>query len=278
MGRSASHVTLECALQTQANLALIAEEVREKQQTLDQLADEVARLVQRRAEAGRSYGVVLVPEGLIEFVPEIQQLIAELNRLLAAKADVTGLGPGARQAFESLPERIQQQLLLDRDAHGNVQVSRIETEQLLIEKVQQRLGRPFQTLAHFFGYEGRCAQPSNFDAAYTYALGRLAAVLAASGKTGYLCSLRELIREPARWRPVGVPLTSMMRIETRKGKDVPVVARALVRTSAEPFRSFAAWRDGWGLEDAYVHPGPIQYFGPPAIADAVTHTLRLERG
>lgn len=301
MGRSASHVTLECALQTRANLALIAEEVREKQQTLEQIAEQIANVVQRRAEAGRSYGVILVPEGLIEFIPEVKNLIAELNRLLAAQAQqlellatredkrrfvVSELGTYARSAFEALPERIQEQLLLDRDAHGNVQVSKIETELLLIEKVRQRItswqaaGRfpwAFQTLAHFFGYEGRCAQPSNFDAAYTYALGRLAAVLASCGKTGYLCSLRDLASDPRRWRPVGVPLTSMMRMETRKGLATPVVARALVRTDAEPFRTFADCRDRWGLEDHYLYPGPIQYFGPPAISDAVTHTLRLER-
>lgn len=302
MGRSASHVTLECALQTRANIALIGEEVRERGATLDDVALQIADVVRRRAEAGRGYGVCLVPEGLIEFVPEIRSLIAEVNDLLSASAAeleklgtiaekrdfIHGrLGPGNGKVFLGLPEKIQEQFLLDRDAHGNVQVSQIDTELLLTAKVGRLLeewtaaGRfhgKFQFQNHFFGYEGRCASPSNFDADYTYSLGHVAAVLIALGRTGYICSVRNLHAPADEWQAGAVPLTSMMQIETRKGKPTPVIAKALVRTDAEPFTSFAAQRGGWEVEDAYLFPGAIQYFGPAEVSEARTRTLALESG
>lgn len=297
MGRSASHVTLECALQTRPNVALIAEEIEERGLTLARVVSGIADTVAARAAAGRHYGVCLVPEGLLEFVPEMRDLIASLNRLLAdERAAFAALGaegersrfvaerlsdPG-RSVFAALPSAIKEQLLLDRDAHGNVQVSRIDTEKLLIEQVgaelARRQGGGFRAQGHFFGYEGRAAAPTNFDADYTCALGWLAARLVALRRTGYLCALRDLALEPGQWRPAAVPLTSMMHLETRKGRRVPVIAKALVRTDAEPFRSFAAERERWALEDAYRYPGAIQYFGPPEVTSAVTHTLRLERG
>jgi len=300
MGRSASHVTLECALQTHANVALIGEEVEERELTLDRVVEQVASVVRRRAEAGRHHGVCLVPEGLIEFIPEMRALIAELNRVLAedrtsfeaiestaekGRFVQTKLSEGARRTFAGLPPRIQAQLLLDRDSHGNVQVSRIDTEQLLIEQVGAKIEAwreagefpgKFQVQGHFFGYEGRCAAPGNFDADYTYALGRLAAALAAARKTGYMCGIANLAAPPAEWRAAAIPLTAMMRMETRKGRRAPVIGKALVRTDAEPFLTFKAHRDHWATEDAYRYPGAIQYFGPTEIADAISETLRLE--
>ena len=297
MGRSASHVTLECALQTRPNVALIGEEIRARALTLDQISEHVAGVIRRRAEAGRRYGVCLVPEGLIEFVPEIGRLIGALNRLLSERAAAfeglagpdprvafarAHLGPQEARALDALPAALRAQLLQERDAHGNVQVSRIETEALLIHKIAERLrdGRfagEFAVQGHFFGYEGRCAPPSDFDANYTYGLGRLAAALVGAGKTGYLCSLGNLAAPPERWTAAGVPLTSLMRIETRKGRGVPVVAKALVDLEGAPFRVFAAARERWALEDAFRYPGPIQYFGPRELTGAITETLRLER-
>jgi pyrophosphate--fructose-6-phosphate 1-phosphotransferase len=302
MGRSASHVTLECALQTHANVALIGEEVRDLRLTLEQVVEQVAAVVRRRAEAGKSYGVCLVPEGLIEFVPEMRRLIDALNRLLADHAEAfAALGSAAdKQAFvrdalseedarvfDSLPHGIGGQLLRDRDAHGNVQVSKIDTEQLLIRKVTERIEAwktagefpgKFSVQGHFFGYEGRCAAPSDFDADYTYGLGRVAAALAAAGKTGYMSGLGNLVEPREAWTAAGVPLTSMMQMETRKGRRAPVIGKALVRLDGEPFRTFAAARERWALEDDYRYPGAIQYFGPPEVSGAVTLTLRLERG
>lgn len=300
MGRSASHVTLECALETQVNLALVAEEVQRERQSLAQVVETVADVVRRRAEVGKHYGVLLVPEGLIEFIPEVRGLIAELNTILSEHEKtfedielfedqqqfVGGkLSRGSAAVFEGLPVRIRQQLLIDRDAHGNVQVSKIDTEQLLIEQVTRRIadwrdagkfrGR-FQVMGHFFGYEGRCAAPSNFDAGYTQALGRLAALLAARGKTGYLCSVRNLAAAPGRWRPRAAPLTAMMEMETRQGKPTPVIAKALVQLGGAPFRTFAETRFRREMEDDYVYPGPIQYFGPPQISSARCATLLLE--
>jgi pyrophosphate--fructose-6-phosphate 1-phosphotransferase len=300
MGRSASHVTLECALQTQPNVALIGEEVERHGRTLAEIIDDVAQAVRRRAAAGTSYGVVLVPEGLIEFVPEMRGLIDELNRLFAtaaaefdrlATADDrerfvrSRLSPPVGRAFAELPERIRQQLLLDRDAHGNVLVSQIDTELLLIDGVRRRVAAwqksgefhgKLGTLGHFFGYEGRCAQPTNFDADYTYALGRVASRLVAAGHTGYMASLRGLVDSPRSWRAQGVPLTSLMRLEQRHGRQTPVVAKALVCLDGAPFRHLAAERERWAIEDAYVYPGAIQYFGPPEVCNAPTRTLALE--
>jgi len=301
MGRSASHVTLECALQTQVNLALIAEEVEQRQLTLAQVVDLVAGVIRQRAEAGRHYGVCLVPEGLIEFIPEVRVLIAELNRILAEHAGVfesmedsdervsfvrQRLSESSRGVFGSLPARIQQQLLIDRDAHGNVLVSQIDTELLLIEQVSACIANwratgefpgGFKAQGHFFGYEGRCANPTDFDADYTYALGYVASMLTAAGRTGYICALGNLAAPPAEWEPIGVPMTSMMRIEERKGRQVPVIAKALVRTDAEPFLSFARLRGGWAVEDAFLFPGAIQYFGPDSVKASPTKTLMLER-
>jgi pyrophosphate--fructose-6-phosphate 1-phosphotransferase len=300
MGRNASHVTLECALETRPNVALIGEEVRQQKMTLDRVVEQIADVVCRRAETGKRYGVCLVPEGLIEFVPEIRALIDELNALLsrgAAELDsLSGfderaawiereLGGEARATFGGLPERIRRQLLLDRDSHGNVQVSKIDTEALVVERVRQRIearrtgsrfGGKWQVQGHFFGYEGRSGAPSNFDADYTYSLGHVAAALIADGRTGYLCCVRALARPADDWRPAGVPLTSLMQIETRKGRPEPVIAKALVSTDAEPFLTFAAHRDRWAMEDAYRYPGAIQYFGPPEVCDRLTRTLVLE--
>jgi pyrophosphate--fructose-6-phosphate 1-phosphotransferase len=301
MGRSASHVTLECVLRTHANVALIGEEVRDRRLTLEQVVDQVATVVRGRAEAGRHYGVCLVPEGLIEFVPEMRRLIDALNRLLTDRADEFGtcrshtdrqtfvrdrLSPDDVHVFASLPDAIRAQLLQDRDAHGNVQVSKIDTEQLLIRKVTERVedwsaaGRfpgKFSVQGHFFGYEGRCAAPSNFDADYTYSLGRLAAALAANGRTGYMCCVGNLTAPAEEWTAAGVPLTSLMQVETRKGRRAPVIGKALVRLDGAPFRAFAAGRERWALEDDYRYPGAVQYFGPPAVCATVTRTLQLER-
>ncbi len=301
MGRSASHVTLECALATQVNVALIGEEVRERGLTLDQVVGQVADVVRRRAAAGKSYGVCLVPEGLVEFIPELGRLIDALNRVLAEHASdpsvlsgaaergsfVGGkLAAGDRRVFAALPGGIRSQLLEDRDAHGNVQVSRIDTEQLLILKVAEQIEGwrqagefrgTFSAQGHFFGYEGRSAPPSNFDADYSYSLGRLAAILVASSKTGYLCAVGNLARPARFWTAAGIPLTSLMHMETRKGLSAPVIAKALVRLDGAPFRAFAERRDDWAIGDRYRYPGPIQYCGPSTVSRGVNETLRLER-
>lgn len=295
MGRSASHITLEVALQTQVNLTLIGEEVAEKKMTLRQLVKEIADVVEKRSRAGKSYGVALVPEGLIEFIPEIGKLIASLNDLLAAHAGEfaacanlpaqsawlgSHLSAELKVLFAGLPESIQKQLLADRDPHGNVQVSLIQTEQLLGELVaaeMKKRGVKFSFLHHFFGYCGRCAFPSNFDANYTYSLGRVAGALIAGGVTGYLACLKGLDKPARQWQPCGVPLTSMMNLERRHGADKPVIRKALVRLDARPFRHFAERRQSWADGDHYVYPGPIQYYGPAEICDIVTHTLKLER-
>lgn len=302
MGRSASHVTLECALRTQPNIALIGEEVEAKKLTLKQIVEDVVRVIRARSEAGRNYGVCLVPEGLIEFIPEIRNLIAELNEVLhkhgeyfatlqtfANKREFVSqnLSKDSSYVFGYLPQRIQEQLLLDRDSHGNVQVSRIDTEQLLIEqaaeaiqqlKVEKNFPGSFSTQHHFLGYEGRCAAPSNFDADYTYALGQVAAVLIANGKTGFMASVARVAEPPSQWSAGGVPLTSLMQIEQRKGKPTPVIAKALVALAGRPFAAFAAARSSWEVEDAYLYPGPIQYFGPEEVSGLVTRTLELEAG
>jgi pyrophosphate--fructose-6-phosphate 1-phosphotransferase len=300
MGRSASHITLEVALKTQPNLALIGEEVLAKKMTLAQVVDQIAQAVARRAETKKNYGVVLIPEGLIEFIPEMKDLISGLNDTLAAQeprlASVSSFDEkrsivaGALSAplaalLNSLPQGIQAQLMLDRDPHGNVQVSQIETEKLLVEMVKTRLAvlkaegtyaGKFAAITHFFGYEGRCGAPSNFDATYCYALGYNAAVLSLNGLSGYLSSVKNLTKPAAQWVPGGVPLTSMMNVERRKGKEKPVIQKALVKLDGPPFRAFEKMRDSLVLEDAYVYPGPIQYFGPSSVTDLTTKTLQLE--
>jgi pyrophosphate--fructose-6-phosphate 1-phosphotransferase len=302
MGRNTSHVTLECALQTRVNVALIGEEAQERNLTLNQIVDHVAGVVCRRAERGKNYGVCLVPEGLIEFIPEIRVLIAELNRILTEHARYfesvplfsdrqefvnQKLGKDSSYVFSSLPATIQQQLLLERDAHGNVQVSKIDTEAMLVEEVQERIAElqaedkfqgKFQVQHHFFGYEGRCAAPSNFDADYAYSLGRTAALLVALDKTGYISCIRNLAAPPGQWKAAGVPLTSLMQMETRKGRLTPVIGKALVRTDRQPFLSFAAARERWEIEDDYLYPGAVQYFGPTEVCGYPTRSLLLEAG
>ncbi len=300
MGRSASHIALECALQTRPNLCIISEEVAELNQTIDQLVERIVEVIAARAAQGENFGVVLVPEGLIEFIPEMKTLIAELNDILAESADYFAtlntfesqseyvnrkLSRDSSYVFSSLPNEIQRQLLMDRDPHGNVQVSRIETEKLLIDMTKSRLGQmksdgsykgTFSALQHFFGYEGRCAFPSNFDANYCYALGRTACVLIAQELTGYIAAVRDLTKPPEEWVPAGVPITMLLNIEQRKGSPRPVIRKALVDLSARPFKEFASHRDEWAVPTVYRYPGSIQYFGPPELADATTITLKLE--
>ncbi|MBQ3634172.1 MAG: diphosphate--fructose-6-phosphate 1-phosphotransferase [Bacteroidales bacterium] len=299
MGRSASHVTLECALQTQPNITLIGEEVEAKNQTLDDIVTYIAKVVAARADKGLNFGTVLVPEGLIEFIPAIKKLIAELNDMLAAnqaefdkvaddaKIDyvVAHLSAANAAIFKSLPAGVSRQLALERDPHGNVQVSLIETEQLLADMVGKKLAEwkkegkfkgKFATQHHFFGYEGRCAAPSNFDADYCYSLGRVAALLIASGKTGYMSSVRNTVKPASEWLAGGIPITAMMNMEKRNGKMKPVIQKALVKLDGGPFKFFASKRDEWAIETAYVYPGPIQYWGPASVADRPSKTLELE--
>lgn len=300
MGRSASHIALECALQTQPNICIVSEEVAEKQQTLDSIVESIVKTVKTRSENGEDFGVVLVPEGLIEFIPEMKLLIAELNSLLAANADHFAtlhtfedqsewvnrrLSRDSSYCFSSLPSEIERQLLMDRDPHGNVQVSRIETEKLLVEMVGDRLaemknagefGGKFSALTHFFGYEGRCAFPSNFDADYCYSLGYTACVLINAGLTGYLSSVQNLARPSSEWTAGGIPLTMMMNMEERHGAMKPVIRKALVELSGAPFRRFAAHREEWAVKTSFRFPGAIQYFGPAEVADAPSMTLSLE--
>jgi diphosphate-dependent phosphofructokinase len=304
MGRSASHIGLECALQTQPNICLISEEVAEKNQTLVDIVDYMAGIVAARAADGNNFGVALIPEGLIEFIPEMKVLIGELNDLLVegssfesefrATADdavrrnlVAGrLSPKSASVFRSLPAGIANQLTLDRDDHGNVQVSLIQTETLLGEMVKTKLNEmkkagtfkgKFSTQYHFFGYEGRCAAPSNFDADYCYSLGYTASVLIGSGKTGYMASVRNLTFPAEKWIAGGVPVTMMMNMERRQGQNKPVIQKALVRLDGAPFRFFAANREKWARETCFVYPGPIQYFGPAAVCDQPTRTLLIEK-
>ena len=299
MGRSASHVTLECALKTQPNITLIGEEVEAKNQTLDDVVTYIATAVKNRADKGLNFGIVLVPEGLIEFIPAIKKLIAELNDMLAAnqaefdtipaeqKIDyVLGkLSKENAELFKSLPPAVSKQLALERDPHGNVQVSLIETEQLLAEMVGKKLAQwkkegkyngKFSTQHHFFGYEGRCAAPSNFDADYCYSLGRVAALLINSGKTGYMSSVRNTTKPATEWLAGGIPITVLMNMEKRNGKMKPVIQKALVKLDGGPFKFFASKRDEWAIETAFVYPGPIQYFGPSEVADITTETIKLE--
>ena len=299
MGRSASHIALECALQTQPNVCIISEEVEAKNLTLDQVVNEIADIVAARAAEGNNFGTVLIPEGLIEFIPAMKNLISELNDFLAHNAAefamikksaqreyiIQHLSADNAAVYASLPEGVARQLTLDRDPHGNVQVSLIETEKLLGEMVGRRLAElkkdgkyngKFAPLFHFFGYEGRCAAPSNFDADYCYALGFNAAMLIGAGKTGYMSSIKNLTASADNWIAGGIPITMMMNMERRHGEMKPVIQKALVKLDGAPFKAFASMRDEWAKTTSYIYAGPIQYFGPSEVCDQPTITLQLE--
>ncbi|MBO7146801.1 MAG: diphosphate--fructose-6-phosphate 1-phosphotransferase [Lentisphaeria bacterium] len=302
MGRSASHIALECGLRTQANVTLISEEVEAKNQTLDEVVTVIADSVAKRAANGENFGVCLIPEGLIEFIPDFKVLIAELNDILAHGAEVYAaitendkkaefilakLTAKSAAVFASLPMEIKMQLTMDRDPHGNVQVSRIETEKLLTELVKNKLADwkkegkfvgKFSSQTHFFGYEGRCSMPSNFDADYCYSLGFNASAIISTGKTGYMSSVRNLTAPAEQWIAGAIPLTAMMNMEHRHGEDKPVIKKALVELDGAPFKMLAANRDKWAVETSFVYPGPIQFFGPSEVADITTITLVLEKG
>lgn len=301
MGRSASHIALECALQVQPNVCLISEEIEAKNQSLDDVVTEIAKIVARRAEQGNNFGVVLIPEGVIEFIPVMKALIAELNEFLMEYQSEFGLirkseqrnyvinklSPKNSAVFASLPENVAMQLTLDRDPHGNVQVSMIETEKLLAEMITTKLAKwkaegkfvgKFATQTHFFGYEGRCAAPSNYDADYCYSLGYTASRLIAYGKTGYMSSVRNTTKPAKYWIACGVPITMMMNMERRHGEMKPVIQKALVDLKGKPFRTFVSKRAAWAIQTDYVYPGPIQYFGPTEVCDQPSKTLQLESG
>ncbi len=303
MGRSASHVALECALETQPNICLVSEEVSAKKMSLSQIADYIADSVEKRAAKGMNFGVAIIPEGVVEFVPEFSKLIAEINELLAgSKADEfnalptwkdkyafieNGLTKESMDVFAILPEGIQQQLFLERDPHGNVQVSLIESEKLFSALVADKLAErkeagtyksKFNALHHFFGYEGRCAFPSNFDADYCYSLGYNAFMLIQYGYTGYLSKISNLSKPANEWVAGGMPITKMMNIERRHGEDKPVIKKALVELEGKPFKYFEAHREEWAENTCYVYPGAIQYYGPADVCDITTKTLALEQG
>ena len=301
MGRSASHIALECALECQPNICLIGEEVEAKRQSMMDIVNHIADVVAARAARGDNFGVVIVPEGLIEFIPEVKTLIGEINDLLAAwEAEYSSLTTFDQQysfimerltsnsgsVFSALPVDIQKQLLMDRDPHGNVQVSRIETEKLLITMVSKLLAErktkgeyngKFSALSHFFGYEGRCAFPSNFDADYCYSLGYNAFLLIANGLTGYMSVVTGLSKGPAAWQAGGIPITKMMNMERRHGEDKPVIRKALVELDGKPFRYFESQRATWEVETCFTFPGAIQYYGPEEVCDITTRTLALEQ-
>ena len=298
MGRSASHIALECALQTQPNVCLVSEEIEAEGQSLDDIVAYIAGIVAARAEKGNNFGTVIIPEGLIEFIPAIKKLIAELNDILATDEAKTiareeqiayvkaHLSAANLSVFESLPDDVASQLALDRDPHGNVQVSLIETEKLLSRMVAKKLAcmkkdgkycGKFSAQHHFFGYEGRCAAPSNFDADYCYSLGFNASRLIATGKTGYMSVIKNTTAPAAEWIAGGVPITMMMNLEKRSGKMKPVIRKALVELDGKPFKFFAARREDWALNTCYVYPGSIQYWGPSEVCDQTTKTLQLEQ-
>ena len=298
MGRSASHIALEAALQTHPNICLISEEVKAKKMKLKQVIKYVADIVAARAAAGKNFGVALIPEGLLEFIPDVGVLISELSEALAHhEKDVEGLDTAAKveklcqwvskasaEVLKSLPAFVQAQLMLDRDSHGNVQVSLIETEKLIIEMVKADLKSrknfkgKFSALNHFFGYEGRCAAPSNFDADYCYSLGFTASVLAYNKMNGYMSSVRDLTKGIEKWTAGGIPITMMINIERRHGADKPVIQKALVELNGAPFKFFAKNRDVWAKTESYTYPGPIQYWGPSEVCDVTNFTIKLERG
>ena len=301
MGRSASHVAIEAALQTQPNICLVSEEVEEKKMSLNQIVEDMCKIICKRAENGKNFGIVIVPEGLIEFIPEMKDLISSLNdlthelesdetyqnvrseekfKIIASKLDENNA-----KLFLSLPALIKAQLLMDRDPHGNVQVSRIETEKLLIEMIRTRLNElkdegvyvgKFSDQAHFFGYEGRCAFPSNFDADYCYSLGFNAFALINFGLTGYLSSVKNLIKPAKEWVAGGVPLTMMMNMEKRHGEMKPVIQKALIKLDGKVFKELDSMREEWAMNDRYLFPGAIQYFGPSEVCDLTTVTLQIE--
>ena len=300
MGRSASHIALECALQVQPNVCIVSEEVEANNMTLDDVVDYIANIVALRAADGNNFGTVLIPEGLIEFIPAMKNLIAELNDLLAKNAlefsdidkdsqrqyIIDRLSKDNAKIYASLPEGVARQLSLDRDPHGNVQVSLIETEKLLSEMVGNRLEEmrkagkyngKFSALHHFFGYEGRCADPTNFDADYCYALGYNASQLIKAGVTGYMSSIRNLTKPSVQWIAGGIPITMMMNMERRNGEMKPVIQKALVKLDGGPFKKFASQREKWARETSYRYPGPIQYFGPTEVCDLPPKTLVYEQ-
>ncbi len=303
MGRSASHVALECALETQPNICLIGEEVAEKKMSLAQITAQIADSVEKRAANGENFGVVIVPEGIVEFVPEFGKLIAEINELLAGEKTAefnaladwaakyefikAGLTAESMNVFDQLPQGIQQQLFLERDPHGNVQVSLIESEQLFAEMVGTEMAKrkaagtyvgKYATQHHFFGYEGRCAFPSNFDADYCYSLGYNAFMLIQYGYTGYLSKVSNISKPADQWVAGGMPITKMMNMERRNGKDKPVIRKALVELDGAPFKYFEANREKWAVETSFTFPGAIQYYGPAEVCDLTTVTLALEKG
>ena len=303
MGRSASHVALECALETQPNICLIGEEVAAKKMSLQDITKQIADSVSYRASKGNNFGVAIIPEGIVEFVPEFKVLIAEINELLAGKKTdefnalsswkdkyafiEKGLTKESMKVFALLPESIQKQLFLERDPHGNVQVSLIESEKLFGELVRNELAKrknsgeytgKFGTQFHFFGYEGRCAFPSNFDADYCYSLGYNAFMLIQYGYTGYLSKVSNLAAPAEKWVAGGMPITKMMNIERRNGEYKPVIRKALVELDGKPFKYFASHRDEWSKETCFVFPGAIQYYGPREVCDITTRTLELEKG
>ena len=303
MGRSASHVALECALETQPNICLIGEEVKAKKMSLAQIAGQIADSVEKRAANGDNFGVAIIPEGIVEFVPEFSVLIAEINELLAGSKTEefnalpdwaakyafieSGLTKDSMAVFAMLPQFVQQQLFLERDPHGNVQVSLIESEKLFSALVKDELEKrkaagtykgKFSALHHFFGYEGRCAFPSNFDADYCYSLGYNAFMLISYGYTGYLSKVSNLSKPADEWVAGGMPITKMMNMERRNGEDKPVIRKALVELDGAPFKYFEAHRDAWAVETAFTYPGAIQYYGPSEVCDLTTRTLALEKG
>ena len=301
MGRSASHIALECALQVQPNYCIISEEVEARDLSLDDVVTEIAQVVANRAADGHNFGTVLIPEGLVEFIPAMKRLISELNDFLASNAEefahikkshqreyiISKLSPANAEVYASLPESVARQLTLDRDPHGNVQVSLIETEKLLSEMIGTKLAAmqaegkyngKFAAQHHFFGYEGRCAAPSNYDADYCYSLGYTASMLIADGKTGYMSSVRNTTAPAEQWIAGGVPITMMMNMERRHGEMKPVIQKALVKLDGAPFKTFASKREQWAKITDYVYPGPIQYFGPTEVCDQPTKTLLLEQG
>lgn len=301
MGRSASHITLEVGFKTQPNIVLVGEEVLAKKQTLAQVVDGIVDVIVKRAGQKKNFGVILVPEGLIEFIPEVKELIKALNDVMAENEarlnEMTDISNKKRFVYEKLPEHlaslmkslpdaIEAQLLLDRDPHGNVAVSQIETEKLLIDMAARKLKEmkkigtyvgKFASITHFFGYEGRCGAPSNFDANYCYALGYNAVMLALNGMTGYISSVRNLTKKPSQWEAGGIPITMMMNIERRKGKEKPVIQKAFVELGGKPFKQLLKVREKWAATESYLFPGPIQYFGPAEITDMTTKTLGYEQ-
>jgi len=303
MGRSASHVALEAALQTQPNITLISEEVEQKKLSLDEIIKNMANIIAKRAESGKNFGIAVIPEGLIEFIPEMKSMIANLNDIMGdLEQDVNynnatstherfeivenRLKDDNAKVFKSLPALIKAQLLMDRDPHGNVQVSRIETEKLLIEMIKSKLEEmksqgqyvgKFSEQAHFFGYEGRCAFPSNFDSDYCYSLGYNAFALINFGLTGYLSSIKNLTLPAEKWIAGGTPLTMMMNMEKRHGEMKPVIQKALVELDGPVFKKLEANREEWAMNDRYKFPGAIQYFGPTEVCDLTTVTLQLEQ-